>query len=111
MPYAIQGTGPDNWTLARQGTPMWHTTWYNFAPRLGATYFLRNTPDSETVIRGGVGVFFDTGQTLVSLGFDNPGFSTRSFNPGSFSVKATGIIPPFANHPIPPPTSTTSLLP
>src|SRR6266576_1229390 len=55
MPYTVQGTDPSNWTLAPQGTPLWKTTWYNFAPRLGAAYILRNTPGSETVVRAGGG--------------------------------------------------------
>ena len=38
MPYTIQGSGPSNWALAPQGTPLWKTTWYNFAPRLGVAY-------------------------------------------------------------------------
>ena len=37
-PYTIQGSSPNTWTLAPQGTPLWQTTWYNFAPRLGAAY-------------------------------------------------------------------------
>jgi hypothetical protein len=66
---AVYGSriSPDTWTLAPQGTPLWQTTWYNFAPRLGAAYILRNTPGQETVVRGGGGVFFDTGQQLGSL--------------------------------------------
>ena len=63
-PYTIQGSGPNTWTLAPQGTPLWQTTWFNFAPRLGAAYVLRNTPGWETVVRGGGGVFFDTGQQM-----------------------------------------------
>ena len=27
------------WALAPQGTPLWKTTWFNFAPRLGVAYF------------------------------------------------------------------------
>src|SRR6266851_536127 len=43
-PYTIQfqGTGPDTWGLAPQGTPLWQTTWYNFAPRLGIAYLVHN---------------------------------------------------------------------
>ena len=73
-PYTIQGSGPNTWTLAPQGTPLWRTTWYNFAPRLGAAYILHDAPGRETVVRGGGGVFFDTGQQLGSLGFNGPGF-------------------------------------
>ena len=66
-PYTFQGSGPDTWSLAPQGTPLWQTTWYNFAPRLGVAYMLRNTPGWETVVRSGGGVFFDTGQQLGSV--------------------------------------------
>src|SRR5207253_6044303 len=74
-PYTIQGSSPDNWTLGPQGAPLWKTTWYNFAPRLGFAYILHNAPGRETVVRGGGGVFFDTGQQLGSFGFNGPGFS------------------------------------
>ena len=70
-PYTIEfvSSDPNTWTLASQGTPLWQTTWFNFAPRLGAAYILHNTPGRETVVRGGGGVFFDTGQQLGSIGF------------------------------------------
>ena len=87
MPYTIQGSSPNTWTLAPQGTPLWRTTWYNFAPRLGAAYILRNAPGRETVVRSGGGVFFDTGQQQGSLGFYGPGFiAFQDFGPGSFPV-------------------------
>ena len=76
-PYTLQGSSPNTMALAPQGTPLWQTTWFNFAPRLGAAYVLRNTPGSETVVRGGGGVFFDTGQQLGSAGFAGPGFCGR----------------------------------
>ena len=67
--YTVQGSGPSTWLVAPQGTPLWQTSWYNFAPRLGAAYVVRNTPDWDTVLRGGGGVFFDTGQQTGSSGF------------------------------------------
>ena len=77
--YTVQGTGFDNYVLAPQGTPLWQTTWFNFAPRLGAAYILHDTPGRETVLRGGFGVFFDSGQQAASGGFLNgPGFSASS---------------------------------
>jgi hypothetical protein len=96
-PYTIQGSGPDTWTLAPQGTPLWHTTWYNFAPRLGVAYTLRNAPGRETVVRGGGGVFFDTGQLNGSQGFGGPGFSAFTTVPGSFGVPPA--IPAIVNPP------------
>src|SRR5580658_3324965 len=79
-PYTVQGAGPNTWTLAPQGTRLWQTTYGNFAPRLGAAYILRNTSGWETVVRGGVGVFYDSGQQLGSLGFSGPGFMALSVN-------------------------------
>ena len=79
-PYAIQGSSPNTWALAPQGTPLWQTTWFNFAPRLGAAYILSSTPGEETVLRGGGGLFFDTGQQLGSSGFYGPGFIAFSSN-------------------------------
>ncbi len=100
-PYTIQGSGPDTWTLAPQGTQLWQTTWYNFAPRLGAAYVIRSAPGWETVLRGGGGVFFDTGQQLGSLGFQGPGFlASGSFAPMSFPGNAAALIPPIVNPPV-----------
>ena len=73
MPYTVQGASPADWTLAPQGTPLWHTAWFNFAPRLGVAYTLHNVHARETVVRAGGGIFFDTGQQLGSAGFSGPG--------------------------------------
>lgn len=98
-PYTVQGSGPDTWTLAPQGTPLWQTTWYNFAPRLGAAYILRTAAGWETVVRGGGGVFFDTGQQLGSLGFQGPGFSASAFLLGGGSFPVVPPIPRIVNPP------------
>jgi hypothetical protein len=92
MPRTVlfQGSDPNLWTLAPQGTPLWKTTWFNFAPRLGAAYTLRNAPGWETVVRGGGGLFFDSGQQTGSFGFDGPGFSIGSLGFGSFPGMASG---------------------
>jgi hypothetical protein len=106
-PYTIQfqGTGPDTWTLAPQGRPLWRTTWYNFAPRLGAAYVLHDAPGWETVLRSGGGVFYDTGQQLGSGGVDSQvGFYGQS--PFCFSCSFPGnpsaLIPVIVNPPVPP---------
>jgi len=105
MPYTVQGTNFSNYALAPQGTPLWKTTWFNFAPRLGIAYVLRNNPGRELVVRGGAGVFFDTGQQEASGGFLNgPGFNASSgFKPGSFP--SYPAIPTIVN----PPTNSTSV--
>jgi hypothetical protein len=101
-PYAIQGSNPNTFTLAPEGTPLWQTTYGNFAPRLGAAYLLRSAPGWETVVRGGGGVFFDTGQQLGSIGFAGPGFyASTGFQSGSFPALA-GPVPAITIPPVPP---------
>jgi len=99
-PYTFQGSSTDSVVLAPEGTPLWLTTWFNFAPRLGAAYVLRNTPGWETVVRGGGGVFFDTGQQLGSLGFNGPGFFVYSTSTEPFPVLPA--IPAIVNPPMTP---------
>ncbi len=100
MPYTIQGTNSSNWALAPQGTPLWQTTWFNFAPRLGAAYVLRSTRGKETVVRGGGGVFYDTGQQFGSYSFNGPGSDAYVFLFGlPFPGGAAGQVPPIVNPP------------
>jgi hypothetical protein len=47
--------------LAPLGTPVYQTTYDNFAPRVGAAYQLFRHPGRESVIRGGFGIFYDLG--------------------------------------------------
>ncbi len=56
--YAMRGVfDSQSLGLAPAGTPFWHTRYANFAPRIGVAWQL--TP--RTVLRGGVGVFYDLG--------------------------------------------------
>ncbi len=89
--YTLQGSSPATWTVAPQGTPLWRTTWYNFAPRLGAAYVVRDAAEWETVIRGGGGVFFDTGQQAGSSSFSGEGFMALK----DLADPSTGLYPPF----------------
>jgi Carboxypeptidase regulatory-like domain/TonB dependent receptor len=54
--YAVEGIFDSN-PLALVRRPLWHTTFDNFAPRIGAAYQLT----AKTVVRGGFGVFYDLG--------------------------------------------------
>jgi hypothetical protein len=45
--------------LAPSGTPIFHTQYNGFAPRIGAAYELRAKPGQETVLRAGFGLFND----------------------------------------------------
>lgn len=55
--------------VAPRGTPLWKTSYFNFAPRLGVAWELRTTPGWETVLRAGGGVFFDTDNEAAGWGF------------------------------------------
>jgi hypothetical protein len=71
--------------LAPPGTPVYKTTYANFAPRFGAAYELSRHPGRETVIRGGFGVFYD-------LGIGNIANATASF-PHLLSRTTSGSVP------------------
>jgi hypothetical protein len=45
--------------IAPVGTAPFHTTYGNFAPRVGLAYQVRQSQDWQTVVRGGFGVFYD----------------------------------------------------
>jgi len=108
LPYTVEGASPATLTLAAQGTPLWQTTWFNFAPRLGGAYILRDTPRRESVIRAGIGVFFDTGQQAGSYGYLGPGFGASRYIgadfgiPASFPVQLAVAVPAILNPPVPP---------
>ena len=100
MPYTVQGSDPNNWSVAPQGTPLWQTSWFNFEPRLGAAYILHDVSGWETVVRGGGGVFFDTGQQLGTAGFNGPGYNAANFLTSPFpGALAT---PTISNPPVAP---------
>ena len=48
-----------NLALAPSGTPPYKTTYGNVAPRIGLAYQMPHNPQSQTVIRGGFGIFYD----------------------------------------------------
>jgi Carboxypeptidase regulatory-like domain/TonB-dependent Receptor Plug Domain len=54
-------------TLLPKGSPLWHPDWKNFAPRFGASYLLRPDPERTTVLRVGIGQFYDLGTSTASF--------------------------------------------
>jgi hypothetical protein len=67
-PLAISGDVNNLATLAPAPlyTPLYKTTYANFAPRLGVAYQLRSAPGFATVVRAGAGLFNDTGQAATA---------------------------------------------
>ena len=60
--YTVTGLdNPASIALAPAGTPLYKTTYNNFAPRFGVSYQLIQRQGRETIIRGGLGIFYDLG--------------------------------------------------
>ncbi len=78
--YTLLGSlaAPAALTLAPRGTPLWKTTWFNFAPRLGVAWIADNHPGRELVVRAGGGVFFDSDNRAAAGAFSGLGFSATS---------------------------------
>jgi len=80
--------------LAPRGTNLWKATYNNFAPRFGIAYLLSQKPGNETVVRGGFGVYYDTGNEFGSAGFTQfPFTATRSLSI-TFPLSASLVAPP-----------------
>ncbi len=73
-------------TLAPFGTPLYKTTYNNFAPRVGIAYRLSQKPGRETIIRGGFGTFYDLGNQTTGGAFANafPFTTSRQVLPAPF---------------------------
>jgi len=92
--YTVQGdiSNPATLTLAPQGTSLWQTPWYNFAPRLGIAWTTHSIPNWETVFRTGGGAFFDTDNELATSGYSGIGLSaTRTYTKASIPVTASQL--------------------
>lgn len=73
--YPLRGdpNNPATYSLGARGTSLYNTTWSNFAPRLGAAWKIHGNSGAETVLRGGVGIFYDTGSSASALSFSSVG--------------------------------------
>jgi hypothetical protein len=69
-PYTLdQITDLSTAVIAPKNTPLWKTTYGNFAPRVGVAYQLSTKAGWESVLRAGGGLFYDTGTTLSAEGY------------------------------------------
>jgi hypothetical protein len=104
--YTLRGdiSQPSTLSVAPLGTPLWNTSWFNFAPRFGAAWKVREKLGWETVLRGGGGVFFDSNDQTASYAFGGLGFSGQGLyfsSPLPLSASqldvSTAVIPPYTN--------------
>ena len=84
-------------TVAPRGTPLWQTTYNNFAPRAGLAYLL--SPERGTTLRGGFGIFYDlgTGQAGQAFGSVSPYTRERLLSNVPFPLDPASAEPPPIN--------------
>jgi hypothetical protein len=90
--------------LDPRGTALWRTAWLNFAPRLGAAWIVGGGSGRQLVVRGGAGIFYDTGTQSALDAFTGVGFSTSAHFlntplPATASQRdfSTTVAPPYTN--------------
>jgi hypothetical protein len=97
---------PATLKLAPRGTPLWHTGWFNFAPRFGAVWAVDRKPGRELLIRAGTGVFFDADERPAADAFNALGFSATA-HPQNVPAPVTGAQLAFSTVPAAPYTNAT----
>ncbi len=93
---------PRSITPAPEGTPLYKTSWTNFAPRLGVSYLLDPRSGRETNLRAGFGLFYDLGSGIISQAASGwPYFRQENFLNGTFFPlpDAQAQAPPFSLSP------------
>ena len=98
-PAVVSGLeNPSTMTLAPYGTPLYKTTYNNFAPRVGAAYQLSQKTGRELMLRAGVGVFYDMGSQTAGGAFGNvfPYVAQRALLAPAFPLTLDQLSPPVA---------------
>ncbi len=96
--YTVIGLdNPATMTLAPLGTPLWQTTYNNFAPRVGAAYQLFQEQGWQTVLRGGFGLFYDLGSGPVGSAYAQgifPYIGSKFLSGAPFPLDSAQAAPP-----------------
>jgi hypothetical protein len=97
---------PSALSLAPSCTPLYETGRWNFAPRSGVAWHVRGSDGVETVLRGGVGLFYDLGTGIAAQAYTGgyPFFTSRALSNVAFPLDAAQSAPPSLN--LNPPYST-----
>lgn len=95
-PFTVIGlNNPATMTLAPRGTPLYETTYGNFAPRIGLSYQLGGIREWGAAIRAGFGVFYDLGQgSLGGVSSFFPYIADKNFSGAPFPLSAQDAAPP-----------------
>lgn len=79
-------------SVASRNTPLWRTRYDNFAPRLGGSLVLSDTPGAQLVLRGGFGTFHDLGFGQVATAYRSYPFAgIRSVSSPAFPLSAATL--------------------
>jgi Carboxypeptidase regulatory-like domain len=113
LPYTVTGLDdPATMRLAPKNSRLWKTSYGNIAPRLGVAYQLSQTRNRETILRGGVGIFYDLGPGYAVAGYEGLPFSRSVLLQGEpFPVAPSKAMPPPPAEPQPPYNSLTVVNP
>lgn len=103
-PRTVTGVdSPATIALAPEGTPPFKTTFGNVAPRIGVSYAVKQTPARQLVLRGGVGVFYDSFSTQTGAAyraFSYPYAATRTVTGARYPLSnADASMPAFTTTP------------
>ena len=95
-PFTVVGlNNPATMTLAPRGTPLYETTYGNFAPRIGFAYQLRGIRNWDAALRAGFGVFYDLGQgSLGGVSSFFPYIVDKNFSSAPFPLSPQDAAPP-----------------
>ena len=99
-PFALTNLdNPAALALAPRGAPLYQTTYGNVAPRVGVAYQLSQARGKETILRGGFGVFYDSGSGTIADAFANtfPFRLLKILNNVSFPLDPAAAMPPVLN--------------
>jgi hypothetical protein len=92
-----------NLALAPYGTHPFTTRFGNFAPRLGIAYQFRDNQDTQTVLRGGIGVFYDLATSEMGNLVTNAVYPFGAETPftfgGTFPLDPAAAAPPSISPP------------
>jgi hypothetical protein len=95
-PFTVIGlNNPATMTLAPRGTPLYETTYGNFAPRIGLAYQFGGLRNWGAALRAGFGVFYDLGQgSLGGVSSFFPYNVDRNFSSAPFPLSPADSAPP-----------------
>ena len=95
-PFTVLGlNNPATMTLAPRGTPLYETTYGNFAPRVGVAYQFSGIRDWDAALRAGFGVFYDLGQgSLGGVSSFFPYIADKNFSNATFPLSPADAAPP-----------------